>query len=238
MAKTKRRQRGEAEIANSIATRRNQYLGAVRAREKEAARLAKAVNTDRTAIVRAEEKISQRKKAVAAAEAALEKQRRGFKKTETAAGEAKAALAQARTELEEFDRRLSELVGESPARPSGRMRGAGSGIPASENGTGTRGLRGNRRNKRGDMTQVRAILDVLPPDRGLTVYEVIELVRSRHKMEIGKPSAGTTLSHLKRTGQIAHDSTGWRAAASPASDTEVAEADPVGASESEPAEVT
>ena len=218
MVRQPRPQRGDAAIANNIAARRKEFLDGVHAKQRDAKRLAKIAQAGKTAIAKAEAKIGQQMKAVRAGEKNLNRTRRLFQKAETSAKNAEAALATAQGALDEFDKRLQELVGTTPPKKTRRKaagrpkRVAGKAPPKAVRKKGT-----------SKVTQAHALVDVLPGDHGIPVQEILERVKQRFNMVIKKSSAGTTLSLLKREGKVANLGDGWRAAASspePAPETE------------------
>jgi exonuclease VII small subunit len=209
MARQPRPQRGDAAIANNIAARRKEFLDGVHAKQREAKRLAKIAQAGKMAIAKAEAKIGQQMKAVRVGEKNLNKTRRMFQKAETSAKNAEAALATAQSALDDFDKRLQELVGTTPPKQAGRKaagrpkRVAGKASPKAARKKGT-----------SKVTQADALVDVLPGDHGIPVQEILERVKRRFSMDIKKSSAGTTLSLLKRKGKVANLGDGWRTAAS------------------------
>ena len=210
MARKTKRQRGDSAIANNIAARRSEFLGRVEAQQKEVQRLARIAQAGKTAIAKAEAKINKQKKAVQAAEKNLNSQRAAFQKAEAKANRANDTLAAAQEALDDFDRRLRELVGTTARKPAKRKaatakprRGAKKGAPSAAGKQGARKI-----------TQAQALVAVLPKDQGIPVPEVLKRVNERFRMVIKKSSAGTTLSLLKRAGKVSHNGEGWRAAAS------------------------
>lgn len=212
MAQRQRRQRGEAAIATSIASRRNEFLSDVQLRQKRAQQLTKIAQSNKTAITKAQTKLSRQRKAVQEAERRLAKQQRALEKAEDKAKVAETALAVAEEALSDFDKRLADLVGGSATKRAGRKR---STTKSTSGGRKTNS--GTRRDKRTrKITQRQALSEVLPNDQGIVVEEVLQRVKDKFGMEIKKSSAGTTLSLLKRDGLVAHDGVGWRAAVSTA----------------------
>ena len=208
MARKPKRQRGEAAIANNIATRRNEFLGRVHAQQKEAQRLAKIVQAGKTAISKAEARIGKQRKAVQTAEKNLNKQRTAHERAEAKADKANAALAVAQEALDDFDSRLRELVGVAPRKTANRR--AATAKP--RGGASKKAARATRKKGADKITQREALAAVLTEDQGITVPQVLERVSERFGMDIKKSSAGTTLSLLKRDGIVARDEEGWRAA--------------------------
>ena len=210
MARKPKRQRGDAAIANNIAARRNEFLGRVQAQQKEAQRLAKAAQAGKNAIAKTQAKISKQMKAVQAAEKDLNKQRKAFEKAEAMAGNASAALVAAQEALDDFDRRLQELVGSAARKPATRKAAAAKPRRAARKAA----PRAARKKGPRKTTQAEALAAVLTEDEGISVPEVMKRVKERFRMDIKKSSAGTTLSLLKRDGKVAHNEDGWRALAS------------------------
>ncbi len=215
MAQRQRRQRGEAAIATSIASRRNDFLNDVQVRQKQAQQLTRIAQSNKAAITKAQTKLSRQRKAVQDAERRLAKQQRAFERAENKAKAAETALAVAEEALGDFDKRLAELVGGSAAKRAGRKRSA-----TKSTSGGRKTNSGTRRGKRArKITQRQALSEVLPNDQGIAVEEVLQRVNDKFGMEIKKSSAGTTLSLLKRDGLVAHDGIGWRAAITSAPET-------------------
>ena len=222
MARKQRRQRGDSTIASSITTRRNEFLAAVTAQQKETQRLAKAAQSSKNAVAKSVAKLDQQSKAVKATEKQLARLRREFETAEENSKNAEAALSAAQGALDEFDRRLQELVGTAPPKSPRRKKAAA----RTKRGTGKAASRTTRGKGPHKITQAKALADALPSDRGIPVQEILQRVKERFGMEIKKSSAGTTLSLLKRDGKVSHSADGWRAAEA-APDTgqaEVAEA--------------
>ena len=207
MARQSRPQRGDAAIANNIAARQKEFLDGVHAKQRDAKRLAKVAQAGKMAIAKAEAKIGQQMKAVRAEEKNLNKTRRVFQKAETNAKNAESALAAAQNALDEFDKRLQELVGTPPKQA--RRKGAG----RPKRVAGEAAPKAARKRGTNKVTQAHALVDVLPDDHGIPVQEILERVKQRFSMVIKKSSAGTTLSLLKREGKVANLGDGWRAAA-------------------------
>ena len=222
MAQRQRRQRGEAAIATSIASRRNEFLNGIQARQKQARQLAKIVQSNKAAIVKGQTKLNQHRKAVQEAERRLAKQQSAFEKAEKKAKEADTALAEAQEALGDFDKRLAELVAGPAAKRTGRRRSA------TKSASGSRKSRSSAGREKGarKITQRQALAEVLPDDKGIVVEEVMQRVMDKFGMEIKKSSAGTTLSLLKRDGLVAHDGVGWRAAAASAPEVETVDEAP------------
>ncbi len=214
------RQGGGTTIADNIVMRRSEFVDRVQALQKEEQRLVATAQSGKAAVAKTEAKIKSQMSAVRASEKLLDKQRSDVAVAEERATKAEAARAAAQNALDDFDRRLNELVGLAPAKSG--VRKARSKPKRSAKMSGA--AKGTRRAGARKISQAHALVAVLQVDQGLPVQEVMQRVKEKFGMDIKQSSAGTTLSLLKRDGKIARQTDGWCAIASPPGEEAAGEA--------------
>ena len=220
MVRAPRRQGGGAAITKDVVMRRGELEDRVQALQEEEQRLIGTAQSRKTAVAKTEAKIKSQMSALRASEKSLDKQRRDLAAAGERVTKAEGARAAAQNALDDFDRRLNELVGPTPAKLGVRKARSKRKRSAKKSGA-TKGTRGADARK---VSQAQALVAVLQVDQGLTVREVMQRVREKFGMEIKQSSAGTTLSSLKRNGKVVRQADGWSAVASPPGEEAAGEA--------------